>query len=136
MQVMTGLIIRMEVAMKKFFVFALFAFVLAACGASKPTDPLMEIQARVGSEFKMVIESNPTTGYHWEIVGELDESVVEFVSRDYKPDAPQTVGSGGVDEWVFKAVGAGDTTITLGYYPPSNDPTEPAQTETFTVIVR
>ena len=66
----------------------------------------------------MVIAANPTTGYHWEIVGDLDKSVVEFVSRDYKAETPQTTGSGGVDTWVFKAVGAGDTRDHAGVLSP------------------
>jgi predicted secreted protein len=113
------------------------AILLGACtGTVKPTDPLVTIETSAGREFKLVIESNPTTGYHWEITGEPDPDVVRFVSRDYKPDTPQTTGSGGVDSWVFKAVGAGETTVTLGWYPPSNTSTEPAQTETFTVRVK
>jgi predicted secreted protein len=41
-----------------------------------------------------------------------------------------------VEIWVFKAVGPGETQITLGYYPPSNDPVDPQQTETFSVKVK
>lgn len=115
-----------------------FALLLSACGsADKPNDPLVSIEASAGKEFKVVLESNPTTGYHWEIVGELDSNVVEFVSKDYKSTSdPNLVGGGGLDTFVFKAVGAGETTITLGYYPPSNDPVEPEKTEIFTVTVK
>ena len=123
--------------MRRIVVSLILALALAACsGAAKPTDPLVTIETSAGKEFKLVIESNPTTGYHWEIIGELDNNVVKFVSKDYKADTPQITGSGGVDIWVFKAVGAGKTTITLGYFPPSNTPTDPAQSETFNVSVQ
>ena len=101
------------------------------------TDPNIPIEVSAGSEFQIIIESNPTTGYHWEIVGELDANIVEFVSRDYKSTSePGLVGGGGVDIWVFKAVNAGDAFIVLGSYPPSNDPVDPEQTVMFTISVK
>ena len=134
--------------MKRILAFLTIAMLLSACslaGATEePTvvpqlnisDPAKILEASAGNEFKIIIDSNPTTGYHWEIIGEVDADVVEFVSRDFRGDEPVAVGSGGVDVWVFKAVAAGETDITLGYYPPSNDPVEPQQKVTFTVTVK
>jgi inhibitor of cysteine peptidase len=118
-----------------------FMLLLAACGSAdsalQVTDPQQPIEVRAGEEFVIVLESNPTTGYQWKIVGDVDGAVVEFVESEYKStSAPNLVGSGGLDLWTFKAVNAGETQVTLGYYPPSNDPTDPQQTETFTVIVK
>lgn len=120
------------------------ALALAACGG-KATEPAVEplnisepgksIEVAAGNEFKIVIESNPSTGYHWDLVGALDESIVQFVSRDYRADEPVMPGSGGKDVWVFQAVAAGETTITLGYFPPGVDGS-PAQEVTFTVVVK
>jgi predicted secreted protein len=63
--------------------------------------------------------------------------VVEFVSREYQSTRePGLVGGGGLDVWTFKAVGAGETTITFGQYPPSNDPVDPEQAQTFTIVVK
>ncbi len=123
------------------FTLVLMALLLSACGGGsstpKVTDPQTPIQASAGNQFQIVLEANPTTGYHWDIVGELDKSVVELVSHDYQSASyPNVVGGGGLDTWTFKAVGAGQATITLGYYPPSNTPTDPAKTETFTVQVK
>lgn len=121
------------------------ALVLSGCGGKSETadqpaelevsDAAMQLNATAGKEFKIILDSNPTTGYHWEVVGELDESVVEFVSKNYKADGLQVTGSGGKDVWVFKAIAAGETTITLGNYPP--DPSaEAEQTIVFTVVVK
>lgn len=119
------------------------ALTLTSCGG-KPTDtPIFvisdagkNIEVTAGNEFKIVIEANPSTGYHWEIIGELDEAVVQFVSREYRPQEPAMPGASGKEAWVFKAVAAGEATVTLGYYPPSSDLLEPAQTVTFTIVVK
>ncbi len=123
------------------FVTLVCALLLTACAGEaqppQPSDPDSVIQAQEGKEFTIALEANPTTGYHWQIVGELDGAVVEFVSQDYQSTSePGLVGGGGVEVWTFRAVGAGEATITLGYYPPSNDPLDPAQTQTFTVKVK
>lgn len=123
------------------FIMLTVVLLLSACSGSKaelkPSDPNTTIQVEAGKEFTIVLESNPTTGYHWQIVGDLDGAVVEFVSQDYQSTSdPGLVGGGGLDIWTFKAVGAGEATITLGNYPPSNDPVDPAETQTFTVNVK
>lgn len=128
--------------MKRFLYAAIvLVFLLTACSGGsaelQPTDPEAALEADAGKEFTLVIESNPTTGYHWEIVGGLDGAVVELVGREYQSTSePGLVGGGGLDIWTFKAVDAGETTITLGHYPPSNDPVDPEETQTFTVVVK
>lgn len=123
----------------------LSVLVLSGCGGTsevpvQPTDLQVsdyarQLEATAGNEFKIILDSNPTTGYHWEVVGELDANVVQFISKNYKADGLQMPGSGGKDVWVFKAIAAGETTITLGNYPP--DPSaEPEQTIVFTVVVK
>lgn len=132
--------------MKKIHLFTVvLALALAGCGAKNDvsdqaselevSDPARQLTADAGKEFKIILDSNPTTGYHWEVMGDLDESVVQFVSKNYKADGLQVVGSGGKDMWVFKAVAAGEAAITLGNYPPG-DSTEAEQTITFTVAVK
>jgi inhibitor of cysteine peptidase len=118
-----------------------FVLLLAACGSAaselQVTDPQQPIEVGAGEEFTIVLEANPTTGYQWKIVDEVDGAVVEFVRSEYKSTSdPKLVGGGGLDLWTFKAVNAGEAEVTLGYYPPSNDPTDPQQTLTFTVIVK
>ncbi|WKZ37065.1 MAG: protease inhibitor I42 family protein [Anaerolineales bacterium] len=130
--------------MKKIlFILFISAFSLSACGGGTSneifqiSDPAKQLEAAAGNEFKIVIASNPSTGYHWELVDELDGNIVEFVSREYRGSGEEAMpGSGGVDVWTFKALAAGEIHITLGYYPPSNDPVEAQQTVLFTVIVK
>lgn len=131
--------------MKTIFVFLCTAILLAGCSTppaptaipqTRPalTDPSQPIEVQTGETFNVVIESNPTTGYHWEIMGEL--SNIEFVSKDYQTDEPVAAGSGGIDIWTFKAVSSGETQITLGYFPPDMNATEPDQTIIFSIIVK
>jgi len=101
-----------------------------------PTDPNQPIEVQAGETFDIIIGANPTTGYHWEFVSEVDGNIVEFVSRDYKADQPVKPGSGGVDVLTFKTVSAGQVQITLGSYPPDADGGEPEQTITFNIIVK
>ncbi len=134
--------------MKKFLTLLFVTILISACSLAKATeapttvpqlnisDPAKELEATAGNEFKIIIDSNPTTGYHWEIIGELDKEVLEFISQEYRADEPMLTGSGGVDVFTFKAMKAGETLITLGYYPPSNDPVDPQQIVTFTVTVK
>lgn len=100
------------------------------------SDPAQPIEVAAGSEFTLVLDSNPSTGYHWEFIDEPDAGVAAFVSRDYKAEEPVAPGSGGADVWTFRAVAAGETHITLGYYPPSLEPEDPQQMVTFSVTVK
>ena len=143
--------------MKRICVVLLAATLLAGCGTSTstpspiptptlspsvetpnplpdPTDPTQLILARPGETFDLVLPSNSSTGYHWEIIPELDVNIVEFVEQGYIAEEPVMPGSGGMDVWTFRAVSVGETTIVLGYYPPDND-TDPGETVTFSIRV-
>lgn len=99
-----------------------------------PTDPTQLITVASGDTFDIVVPSNASTGYHWEIVPELDENIVQLAGQEYIAEQPILPGSGGVDVWTFLAVGAGDTTVVLGYYPPGNE-TDPDEVVTFSLHV-
>ena len=82
-------------------------------------DPSQPIRAAAGETFTIVMNANASTGYHWEIIGPLDDAHLEFVSREYVGSEPAMPGSGGVEVWTFKAVALGESTLVLGNYPPS-----------------
>ncbi|MEW6403745.1 MAG: protease inhibitor I42 family protein [Chloroflexota bacterium] len=89
-----------------------------------PTDLSTPIEVAAGNSFQVVVDTNPSTGYHWEMIGPLDERYLTYVSREYVADEPVMPGSGGLEIWTFEAVSTGETVIVLGYYPP--DQGEPA----------
>ena len=100
----------------------------------EPSDPTQLITVGAGETFDLVLPSNPSTGFHWEIVEEMDASVVELVDQEYIAEQPVLPGSGGVDVWTMRAVNPGSTTIMLGYYPPGED-AAPGETVIFSVDV-
>lgn len=99
------------------------------------TDPSQPITVKAGETFVIVVESNPSTGYHWEMIGPLDDAYLELVSREYTASEPVMPGSGGVEVWTFKAVSAGETVLVLENYPPAQG--EPYTTETqFSILIQ
>ena len=100
----------------------------------EPTDHTRLITVTAGETFDLIVPSNFSTGYRWDIIPELNVKIVEPVGQNYIAEQPVMPGSGGVDVWTFRAVNAGETTIVLGYYPPGND-TDPEETVTFSIRV-
>lgn len=139
--------------MKRAFFLLLVTILLTACAASpstptpplpptaetpnplpEPSDPTQVIPVKAGETFNLVLPSNPSTGYQWNIIPELDVNLVEFIEQNYIAEEPVMPGSGGMDIWTFRALNTGDTTIVLGYYPPGND-TDPEEAVTFSIRV-
>jgi inhibitor of cysteine peptidase len=126
---------RSLIVMSVALVAVLAVAMVAGCGSSKttPTTPTTtpkkpastlktytqstkNITAKVGESFIIQLASNPTTGYQWQLTGPLSPAVVK-VSNVYVPSkaSTATVGSGGVENWTFKGVAAGDALIQLEY---------------------
>ena len=126
---------------------------LAACAAPTPapateepsqpapstlpalTDPSKPIVVNVGDTFMIVVEANPSTGYHWEMIGPLDDIHLELVSREYTPSEPVIPGSGGVEVWTLKAVASGEALFILGNYPPAEGASY-EQEQRFTISIQ
>jgi predicted secreted protein len=139
--------------MKRFFGLLIVTFLLTGCASSsstptptlpptaetpntlpEPTDHTQLIIVQAGETFELVVPSNSSTGYRWNIVPELDETRVEFIKQDYIAEQPVMPGSGGVEVWTFRSVSAGDTTVVLGYYPPGNG-NDPEEVVTFSIRI-
>jgi len=74
-----------------------------------------DITARVGEEFVIGLESNPTTGYQWEAY--VDSSKLQLVDREFSIHGAG-VGSGGIERFRLKALTAGETALELMYRRP------------------
>ena len=120
----------------------LFIFIpvfMISCAGLKTTDPAEPIEVKVGEEFIIILGSNPSTGYHWEIIEPLDQNIVKFLEKDYQPDAfsQGAAGAGGNDIWKFQAIAAGQTDIQMGcFHPYDSELLEPSPAVTFHVIVK
>lgn len=99
------------------------------------TDPRSETDAtlRPGGELRIKLDSNPTTGYFWEL--DFPETgPLELISSDYIADpAPEgLVGSGGHQLFVFKAVQKGRVSANFSY---QRSPADIAEQKTIKVTV-
>ena len=97
-----------------------------------------EVELAAGQVLEVTLESNPTTGYRWE-VSEVDGAVLAQVGEAEFQEAPtegeQVVGAGGVETFRFTAA-SGETTLTLVYHRSWETDVEPEDTFTVQVIVR
>jgi inhibitor of cysteine peptidase len=69
-----------------------------------------DITVRVGEEFVIGLESNPTTGYEWE--AHFDSSMLQLVDREFSAHGVG-IGSGGIERFRLKTLTAGETTLEL-----------------------
>lgn len=95
-----------------------------------------EIRLRTGETLTVRLDSNPTTGYSWQVM-EIDNTVLgQEGDPEYKadPGSGGLAGAGGEETTRFKALGAGKTTLTLGYMRPWED-LPPIETFRIQVVV-
>lgn len=115
-------------------------FAAAGCGSGGEvkigdTDDGGQVPLEVGQTLVLSLDSNPTTGYQWEIT-ELDEAILKQTGHEYEADQPVLIGSGGKEVWRFQAQSPGSTTLSLGYRRSWEEGVEPIQTFSVEVVVR
>jgi len=110
--------------MKKLF-WLLPMLLLAGCGSPKLQQITIDgkgvnYKIAVGNSFEVVLPSNPTTGYKWELT-DLTEGVLEKVKDNYKTSkkyADNIVGAGGEETWTFKVIADERSHIVMEYRRP------------------
>ncbi|OQY36350.1 MAG: hypothetical protein B6243_03410 [Anaerolineaceae bacterium 4572_5.2] len=112
---------------------------LVACGVKEISlgaeDAGKKIELTVGEKMLVTLDSNPTTGFVWEIA-EIDEAVLlQQGEAKYSSEETSLVGSGGVEAFTFEAVGAGKTALQLIYHRPWEEDVEPVEVFSVTVVV-
>lgn len=110
--------------------------VFASYFLSRPAENGRVVTVKAGRNFTIRLESNPTTGYQWQLADELDKGFVELVDSIFIPGRTDMVGSPGKEEWVFKSVRAGKGGISFKYVRPWEKDEVPAQTYRVTVIAK
>lgn len=114
---------------------------IAACGggeepaAPEPTESGTVFEVDVGDEVTIVLESNATTGYAWELEIPPLVDVVRLVDDVYVEPDTDLVGTAGRQELTFEAVGEGTAEVSLWYVRDFDDPKEPADRAEFEIIV-
>jgi predicted secreted protein len=79
------------------------------------------VAARSGDTIVVSLIDCFSCGYHWNITAAPDVKVVAHRSTvdQQAQNAPGQVGGSGKRVFTFQAVGAGSTSVTLGYFPPA-----------------
>ncbi|MFC1974568.1 protease inhibitor I42 family protein [Chloroflexota bacterium] len=99
-----------------------------------------QIEVPVGNTLKVILGSNPTTGFRWDEeaqisdTGLLEQVQHEFIGPESKPPPPP--GTPGQEVWTFKALKEGTSTVSLEYSRPWEGGEKGEWTYNLTVIVR
>jgi len=100
-----------------------------------------EVEVAVGGSLIVTLESNPTTGFKWELIEVTDQAVLELVESKYEPgkeacQEPPVPGAGGTEIWSFKALKKGVTTLSMEYSQPWEGGMKAAKAFNLTVVVK
>ena len=127
--------------MKTLKLIGILCFVLIAIGAgvylySKfATGSTRVLRLNLGDEFIIMLSSNRTTGYQWQIDRPLDGNKIKQAGLAYVPQKTDLAGSGGTEEWKFKARGTGKSKISFKYVRPWEKNVPPADKKVFDVEI-
>jgi len=110
--------------MKK-IIWLLPMLILAGCGGPKLSQITFDgkdadYKIAIGESFQVVLPSNQTTGYKWELV-DLTQDVLEKVKNEYKVSKlydKNVVGAGGEEKWTFKVIKDERSHIVMEYRRP------------------
>lgn len=77
----------------------------------------------VGQALRISLESNPTTGYRWDVDGAVPPQLRQVGEPTYTAGST-AIGAGGTEVWTFEGATVGSGTLTLKYWR-SFEPTTP-----------
>lgn len=78
-----------------------------------------EVEIAAGGSLVICLDSNPTTGFSWQLTGISDQAVLKQDGEpEFIPPEETVPGESGREMWTFKALKEGRATISLEY----NDP--------------
>ena len=93
------------------------------------------VKAQVGQEFKLTLESNPSTGNQWLLARPLDERFLKFLGTEYRRGRGGAPGAAGNEILSFRALAEGRTEIYLKYGKLWEQDVAPARKTNFVVII-
>jgi inhibitor of cysteine peptidase len=98
-----------------------------------------QVELALGQDLTITLESNPSTGFRWEVV-EIDQPILQQVGEaQYVPADPNQSplpGQAGRETLRFQAVAPGRITLQLAYHRSWEKNVEPQKTYTLHVLVR
>ena len=103
------------------------------------TDNGNRVELKKGQTLVVTLESNPSTGYSWEVAEGMGTVLQQQGEAEFQPAKTgdqQLVGAGGSETLRFEAAAAGETTLKLVYHRPWEKEVEPLETFSIEVVVR
>ncbi len=98
-----------------------------------------QVEIEEGQILVVTLESNPTTGYRWELAENQEAILEQMGEAEFKPSEtgePPLVGTGGWEIFRFKAISAGHMTLQLVYHRSWEEDVESLKTFSLQVVVR
>ena len=119
------------------------ALLLAGCALVRGASPVEVDQGAAGQTIALArgrklivaLESNPTTGYRWEMEPAEGACVEQVGEADFRSESNR-VGSGGIERLTFQAVRAGEMDLKLVYRRSWETGVAPIETFTLHVVVK
>jgi inhibitor of cysteine peptidase len=93
------------------------------------------VDAETGQHFDISLESNPSTGYSWQVVQSPNKKVVRVLDSHFVEPSGDALGAPGTEVWQFQAVGKGTTKMVMEYSQPWEKSAPPAKRYTLTINV-
>ncbi len=89
---------------------------IPAADFDKQANIAREVEVKAGDTFTITLDSNATTGFQWTVQANIaNESILNQKAHDYVAPNGNALGQAGTEQWTFKAVNAGTTTVSLSY---------------------
>jgi inhibitor of cysteine peptidase len=85
----------------------------------------------LNNDFILSLESNPTTGYHWEAT--FSSAFLELKRRDFEVSDTGSIGKGGIEKFTFLPIKTGETEIIMIYKRPWES--KPADERSFRIVI-
>ena len=89
----------------------------------------------IGGSLAITLDSNPSTGYSWQLLPMKRAILQQQGEPEYTPPAQPLPGAGGQHTFLLVALGVGRSTLTLVYKRSFEPNAAPAQTFTVHVTV-
>ncbi len=89
-----------------------------------------------GDKLVLHLESNPSTGYQWQVEMMSDDLLDWVEGPSFVPSAPQLIGSGGTSSFGFVAVRKGRASLRLVYRRPWEEGKPPVRTVSLRVRIK
>jgi inhibitor of cysteine peptidase len=130
-------LVRYVVVMSVFLGMVLFA----GCGTGQThltgSDNGATLQISPGDTVAIALDSNPTTGYSWQII-QMDDSLLQLMREpEFQADNEenQLVGAPGTETFTLQALATGQATLILGYSRPWEETVPPVEMYTIHFLI-